>query len=106
MPKSGSIEIAGTTYAWDELTYANLEEFEAQVGDLVGPNSKLPSLKGLTYIAYLALRKQQPDLTWGVVRGWPPSETWEKLNELLRLVVPFLFPSSSGSEEAEISPVN
>ncbi len=84
---SGTVTLNGKEYRWETPTLALLEEYENVVGPITDLKI-LNTVKARYYLVSILLRKHHPELTPGVVRGWPATvyiESWELIRKAIPL---------------------
>ncbi len=88
LPTAGKCTLNGQEYTWESPTLADLEEFEVTIGPVTDPKV-VNSIRGRYFLLSLCLRKHHPDLTPGIVRGWPNRVHVEAFENVLVVAVPF-----------------
>jgi len=86
MPSTGTIEIGGKQYRWTSPTIKDIMEFEQTTGLLLIDQRSFNSARGRAYLAELCLRKHHPEITAGIILGWPAAdllEIWDMISEAI-----------------------
>jgi hypothetical protein len=82
---SGTIELGGKQYTWSSPLISDLEEFEVFCGPLLG--DAVNSVKGRAFLAWICLRRQNPELTLKQVRELA-AEDYLKLWPMVKSAIP------------------
>lgn len=86
MASEGTASIGGKQYQWTSPTIKDIMGFEAATKLLLIDERCFNSARGRSYLAELCLRKHHPEITAGVILGWPAAdllEIWEMISEAI-----------------------
>lgn len=85
MAASGTVELGGKPYRWSSPLICDLEEYELACGPLLGDS--INTVKGRTHLAWLCLRREDPELTLKQVRELS-AEDYLKFWPMVREAIP------------------
>jgi len=86
MAAEGTSTIGGKQYRWTSPTINDIMEFEQTTGLLLVDQRSFNSARGRAYLGELCLRKHHPEITAGIILGWPAAdlvEIWEMISEAI-----------------------
>lgn len=92
MASEGTITIGGKQYTWTSPTIADIVEFEGTTKLSLMDSATFNGARGRAYLAALCLKRHHPELTPGVILGWPA----ERLVQLWALIAQAIPIFSSG----------
>jgi len=86
MAAEGTTTIGGKQYRWTSPTIKDIMEFEQTTGLLLIDERSFNSARGRAYLGELCLRKHHPEITAGIILGWPAAdlvEIWDMISEAI-----------------------